>query len=126
MTENSDFENERLLRDPLHRVKRNIVIGEKRTTVVLEQLFWSTVEQLAREEGVSASDICAQIDTADDGGENLSSAIRVVCMLACRLQSQHDHAQANDGDELHSPAVMFPSRFHQALSYLNAWQDQQK
>ena len=122
MTDNFDAD-ERLLRDPQVRVKRNVVINGARTTVNLEQLFWEAVDQLASEEGVTVDEICAQIARANKGGggENLASAIRVVCMMACQMQAQHDRAAAGDKTELRSPQAVFPSRFHHALSRISGW-----
>ena len=118
------FDNSHMLQNPKHRVKQNIVLDDKRTTLVLEQLFWDVIGQLAREEGVSVHDICAQIDKTNGAGENLSAAIRVVCMLSCHLQYRYDLSQSGNRDELRTSRAMFPSRFHQALSRIST--DQQK
>ena len=57
-------------------VKRSIVIAGHKTSVSLEDAFWSDLKNIARAQQASLSNIVAQIDKARQHG-NLSSAIRL-------------------------------------------------
>jgi predicted DNA-binding ribbon-helix-helix protein len=56
--------------------KRSIVIGSRKTSISLEDNFWSCVRQIARERTTTASKLIGTLDAERNGG-NLSSAIRV-------------------------------------------------
>jgi predicted DNA-binding ribbon-helix-helix protein len=57
-------------------VKRSLTIAGHRTSVSLEDAFWSRLKAIAKERRLSLSALIAEID-ASRGGANLSSAIRV-------------------------------------------------
>jgi predicted DNA-binding ribbon-helix-helix protein len=60
-------------------VKRSVMIAGHSTSVSLEPIFWSALEDAARERGVPINALVAEIDTARlDAKErpNLTSAIR--------------------------------------------------
>ncbi len=57
-------------------VKRSIVIAGHKTSVSLEDDFWSGLKEIAAGRKQTLSDLVAGIDTARSGG-NLSSAIRL-------------------------------------------------
>jgi predicted DNA-binding ribbon-helix-helix protein len=64
---------------PLRLVKRSIAIRGHRTSVSLEDAFWSRLKRFAEARGQSLSAIIAEIDDAR-GEANLSSAIRVAVL----------------------------------------------
>jgi predicted DNA-binding ribbon-helix-helix protein len=64
---------------PLRLVKRSISIHGHRTSVSLEDAFWTRLRRLATVRGLSVSAIIAEIDEARGEG-NLSSAIRVAVL----------------------------------------------
>ena len=57
-------------------VKRSIIIGRHRTSVSLEEAFWSDLKEIARAQEATLSKLVTQIDGARQQG-NLSSAIRL-------------------------------------------------
>ena len=57
-------------------VKRSIVIGGHKTSVSLEDPFWTGLKQIARAQDITLSALVAQID-GTRGQSNLSSAIRL-------------------------------------------------
>jgi predicted DNA-binding ribbon-helix-helix protein len=65
-------------------IKRSIAIAGHRTSVSLEEAFWSELRRLASSSGRSISGLIGLID-AERGEANLSSAIRVY-VLQSRLQ----------------------------------------
>lgn len=57
-------------------VKRSIVIAGHKTSVSLEDEFWSGLKEIAAAREETLSDLVSGIDTGRSGG-NLSSAIRL-------------------------------------------------
>ena len=57
-------------------VKRSIIIAGHKTSVSLEDAFWSGLKEIARAEGATLSETVADIDETRRQG-NLSSAIRL-------------------------------------------------
>ena len=56
--------------------KRSIAIGGHKTSVSLEDYFWTSLKQIARERTTTVSELVEVLDAAREVG-NLSSAIRV-------------------------------------------------
>lgn len=61
--------------------KRSIVIAGHRTSISLEDAFWTGLKQIAATRGISLAGLVAEIDAAR-GAANLSSAIRVFVLRA--------------------------------------------
>jgi predicted DNA-binding ribbon-helix-helix protein len=57
-------------------VKRSIMIGGHKTSVSVEEAFWTGLKEIAVERNASLSELVARIDTERELG-NLSSAIRL-------------------------------------------------
>ena len=58
-------------------IKRSIVINGQRTSISLEDAFWTTLKDIAHERRVTLSHLVASIDTKRRQLTNLSSAIRL-------------------------------------------------
>lgn len=86
-----------MTRDPSAVVKRSLTIAGHRTSVSLEDAFWTRLGDLARREGISIAAMVARID-AGRGRVNLSSAIRVHV-----LEETAPRAEAQASDQLRSP-----------------------
>jgi predicted DNA-binding ribbon-helix-helix protein len=56
--------------------KRSIVVGSHKTSISLEDLFWTSLKQIARERAMTVSAIIGVLDASNERG-NLSSTIRV-------------------------------------------------
>ena len=65
-------------------VKRSVVIGGHKTSVSLEEPFWTDLKQIAHAQHVTLSALVAQIDDTREQS-NLSSAIRVFVLRHSRL-----------------------------------------
>jgi predicted DNA-binding ribbon-helix-helix protein len=70
-------------------VKRSIVIAGHKTSVSLEDAFWTSLKEIAGHRNMTLSDMVASIDTGRHAG-NLSSAIRLFVL-------DHYRAQLNGG-----------------------------
>ena len=79
--------------------KRSVVIAGHRTSVSLEEPFWSVLGELARERGLSVQACIAAIDR-ERGNSNLSSAIRVhvLTTLAAKLHGGEEGSGQPPGD----------------------------
>jgi len=62
------------MRSPV--AKRSIVVGGHKTSVSLEEAFWTGMKEIADARGVRLSDLVSEIDRTRDHG-NLSCAIRL-------------------------------------------------
>ena len=58
-------------------VKRSVVINGHKTSVSLEEAFWTNLKQIAHEQYGTLSALVAEIDDTRDEQSNLSSAIRL-------------------------------------------------
>jgi predicted DNA-binding ribbon-helix-helix protein len=56
--------------------KRSIVIGGHKTSISLEDTFWTCLRQIARERATTVSELARMLDESRDGG-NLSSIIHM-------------------------------------------------
>jgi len=65
-------------------VKRSVVIGGHKTSVSLEDLFWTDLKTIAHAQHVTLSALVAQIDDTREQS-NLSSAIRLFVLRHFRL-----------------------------------------
>jgi len=68
-------------------VKRSIVIDGHKTSVSLEDAFWTTLKDIAHAECVAVSKIVAEIDKKRKLG-NLSSAVRLFVLDRTRAGEQ--------------------------------------
>ncbi len=66
---------------PIRIVKHSLVIAGHRTSVSLEDDFWTGLRDIAARRGISLAGLVAEID-AERGEANLSSAIRVFVFRA--------------------------------------------
>jgi len=57
-------------------MKRSVIVGGHKTSVSLEEAFWSALKEIAAKRDASLSELVATIDTERELG-NLSSAIRL-------------------------------------------------
>ena len=73
-----------------HVAKRSIVIAGHKTSVSLEDAFWTALKEIAAERETTLSDLVAAIDSERQHG-NLSSAIRLFVLGLYRDQiSDHE------------------------------------
>lgn len=84
--------------------KRSVVIGGHKTSVSLEEPFWSAVREIAGNQRMTVSSLLRQIDL-ERRNANLSSAIRVFVLENVRAQmvGAHEQRPAN-GDMVGAPA----------------------
>ena len=67
-------------------VKRSIVIEGHKTSISIEDIFWNSLKEIARDRAMTLSKLVASIDASRVAGSNLSSAIRVYVLDRFRTQ----------------------------------------
>ena len=73
--------------------KRSVVIGGHKTSVSLEEPFWTELKQIAHTQHVTLSALITQIDGTREQS-NLSSEIRVFVLRHSRLAQWPGHGLA--------------------------------
>ena len=82
-------------------VKRSVLIAGRKTSVSLEEPFWSVMREISEQRGVTLNHLVSAIDSERQENSNLSSAIRLFVLdyfkrLALELTGEprsFDHAQ---------------------------------
>ena len=57
-------------------IKRSVVLNGHKTSICLEDAFWSTLKEIAQAQGATVSQTVTEIDKSRQGA-NLSSAVRL-------------------------------------------------
>ena len=76
--------------------KRSLTLHGHRTSVSLEEAFWTAFVDMARAKGLSINALAAQIDRDRGVSAGLASAIRVAVLRD--LQQMADDPRRDDGD----------------------------
>jgi predicted DNA-binding ribbon-helix-helix protein len=66
-------------------IKRTVMVGGHKTSISLEEEFWSELKEIAQAQGASLAQILTEIDTTRQQ-KNLSSAIRLFVLGHIRDQ----------------------------------------
>ena len=82
--------------------KRSVVIGGHKTSVSLEEPFWSEVRAIAEAEQITVSNLLRRIDR-ERSNANLSSAIRVYVLEHVREKVRRMRRELED--ETYAPQV---------------------
>ena len=77
-------------------IKRSVIVNGHRTSVSAEDAFWTELKLIARQKGVSLSDLITNIDR-DKQASNLSSALRVFVLRYCREAVENQSVDATRG-----------------------------
>jgi predicted DNA-binding ribbon-helix-helix protein len=74
-------------------IKRSVIVNGHRTSVSVEDAFWTELKFIARAKGVSLSDLITSIDRGKEAF-NLSSALRVFVLRQCREATENQSVRA--------------------------------
>jgi len=69
------------------RLKRNVRIGDRRTTIVLEAYVWDSIDSMLQREAVSLDEFCNRVEDTRRKSSMASSA-RLVVLIYFRLLGQ--------------------------------------
>jgi len=78
-----------------HLRPRSISVGDRRTTVRLEDTYWEELKRMSAEGGMTVTQILTAIDATRPG--NLSSAIRVFILRSVRASLDHARTAETSG-----------------------------
>jgi predicted DNA-binding ribbon-helix-helix protein len=85
--------------------KRSVIIGGHKTSVSLEEPFWTAVREIAGHQQMTVSNLLRQIDL-ERRNANLSSAIRVYVLENVRSQVAGERRQpVTNGEAAWRPSV---------------------
>lgn len=79
------------------RLKRNVRIGERRTTIVLEAYVWDSIDSMLLREAVSLDEFCNRVEDTRRNSSMASSA-RLVVLIYFRLLGQINSPPFVDAD----------------------------
>ncbi|MDQ2080129.1 ribbon-helix-helix domain-containing protein [Xanthobacteraceae bacterium Astr-EGSB] len=68
-------------------VKRSVVVAGQKTSISIEDAFWSELKSLARRQNRTVSDLVHAINAGRREGANLSSAVRVYILDQLRSRT---------------------------------------
>ncbi|WP_425100609.1 ribbon-helix-helix domain-containing protein [Tropicibacter sp. S64] len=73
-------------------VKRSLTLRGHRTSVSLEDAFWTAFRAMAKAEGMALNELAARIDESRDPEVGLASAIRVAILndLHAKLEDRRE------------------------------------
>ena len=76
-------------------VKRSVKVGNKTTSLALEDAFWNALKDIAASQGTSISRLLEAIDSErrERLHANLSSVVRLFILDYCRSRCRPDTAQ---------------------------------
>ena len=85
-------------------IKRSIVIAGHKTSISLEDAFWTALKDIALAQHTTLSELVATIDSQRRHG-NLSSAIRLFVLehFQARAERQSNDGSANNGSANNGP-----------------------
>ena len=86
-------------------VKRSIVIAGHKTSVSLEDAFWTGLKDIAGGREVTLSDLVATIDSERQHG-NLSSAIRLFVLDHYRSRARPGQGVSDEPHEIAAPRLV--------------------
>jgi predicted DNA-binding ribbon-helix-helix protein len=81
-------------------VKRSIVVAGHKTSVSLEEAFWTSMKEISAVREMTLSDLVSEIDTGRHQG-NLSSAIRLYVLDYFRVRASAAAITSSDADAVH-------------------------
>ena len=79
------------------RLKRNVRIGDRRTTIVLEAYVWESIDSMLHREGVSIDEFCNRVE-ATRLQSSMASSARLVVLTYYRLLEQINRPPFIDPD----------------------------
>ena len=84
--------------------KHSVVINGQKTSVSLEEPFWSELKSIAAEKNITIAQLVSEIDAARSRG-NLSSTLRLFVLAKYRPETVDATSQRHASDERLAPAA---------------------
>jgi predicted DNA-binding ribbon-helix-helix protein len=99
-----------------NRLRKNVMIGDRRTSVSLEDQVWDGLTEICRREEVSIDTLCTEIE-ARRVGSSMSSALRVFLMTYFRMlmEGMEDGIMNGKATGLSESRAFYPSALESAF-----------
>ncbi|MFZ0126477.1 MAG: ribbon-helix-helix domain-containing protein [Xanthobacteraceae bacterium] len=104
---------DRRLKSPI--LKRAVDIGFRKSSVSLEDSYWSALKEIAAAQNVSVSRLVTKIDSKRQYA-NLSSAIRLFISITIALRWKRRSRRRRSGRETRPPFQGFEASFYSSAS----------
>lgn len=106
------------------RIRKNITIGERRTSASLEEQVWDGLVEICRREEVSIDELCTEVDDRRIGS-SMSSSLRVFLLTYFRLAADTAEQliqtrRASGSGMAQPPQASFPGNLDRALERFGA------
>ncbi len=106
----------------MKRLKRNVYINDKRTSLSIHSYLWEDVELAAREEGLTIDEVCELISEHKPEGASMSDAIRYTMWETMNNRKAPQSKAAKTKNQAAEIVMPFPSYFFRALELLRQTQ----
>lgn len=103
------------------RVRRNVRVADRRTSVSLEVAIWDALADICMREDMTIDAVCNAVELRRNN-DSLASSLRIFSLLYFRLSTIRREAAAKGGGKAVSdgPQAGFPSVLDEALSRFEA------
>ena len=92
------------------------MLGNRRTSVSLEDQVWDGLTEICRREEISIDELCTEVEQRRVGS-SMSSGLRVFLMTYFRMLSEEFEFNESRGRGLaQPPQALYPSRFERVLT----------
>lgn len=79
-------------------ISRNIVVGNRRTSIRLEDAAWNALDDICRFEGVTVNQLCSMIDARRNSGSRTSAVRAYIVSYFHQLALKNETAGRRAGD----------------------------
>jgi predicted DNA-binding ribbon-helix-helix protein len=106
-----------------NRQRKNVMLGERRTSVSLEDQVWDGLTEVCRREEISIDELCTRVEGLRIGS-SMSSALRVFLMTYFRMLMEHLEEPMSGGTPgLADRRAPFPSALEAAFERFQVEQE---
>ena len=81
-----------------HRLRRNVTVGSRRTSVSLESHVWEGLREICQREAICLDTLCTEVYRQRQRS-SMASALRVFLLLYFRSLAETRERQQGDGDD---------------------------
>ncbi len=114
-------ERRNINQSPLIKVKKNVYLGGRRTSIHLESYVWEQLDRLSREASLTMDELCTAIEISRPDHFNISAVIRYVTLQVSVMRERKRwlSSDTEQNNELNEAAVSFPSALRTILADIN-------
>jgi predicted DNA-binding ribbon-helix-helix protein len=99
--------------NPLKKIKRNIYIQGRRTSMSFERYIWEQLDRLSREENMTVDQVFSEIESIRPQHLNISTVIRYIVVT---ISNMRESPASGNIFEMNEPPQHFPSALYTVLA----------